>query len=841
VTDGLWQDVRYAARSLARRPLVTAVAVLSLALGIGVNSAIFSAFDHMLLRHLSVPSAEEIVLITSPGPRPGSNSTSGAGDVDAIFSHPLFRDLERLTRFGLSGIAAHRDFPANLAYRGQTISGEGELVSGAFFPLLGIVPAVGRLLTPDDDGAPGAHPVVVLSYRYWSTRFGSNPSVIGEPLVINGQPMTIVGVAADGFTGMTAMQLPQVFVPLAMADVMRPGWKGREQRNDHWLYLIGRLAPGTTREQAQAQLKVPFSTIIREIEYPAQKSGIGSDRDRAQFQARTIVLQEGGRGRSRGRDELSRILVLMFAVTGFVLLIACANVANLLLARAADRSPEIALRLSIGASTTRLVRLLLSEACLLGIAGGVAAIAVCSATVRLILWLLPTDDSRALDLAVDGRVLLFTLALGLATGFFFGLFPALHGVRAGIAAGLQAQSGRTSGSRGSSRLRAALATAQIAAATALLAQAGLFIVSMVNVARVDLGIRTDGLMTFSVSPYLNGYTTAQSIALFDQIEDSIRGLPGVVSVTQSTIPLISNSSSSRNVTVEGFDRGPDVDTIANYASVGTDYFKTVGIAMLEGREFTRADAGLPVTVTIVNEAFARKFNLTRHAVGTRMALGASDRPTLDIEIVGLARDARHGRVREAAPPQFFMPYRQQAQVGSIAFYVRTSGDPQQLLSSIAATVGRADRNLPIENLRTMPEQLRNGVSQDRVVATLSTAFAALATLLAGVGLYAMLTYSVARRVREMGIRIALGARRGDVQRLIFTHVGHIVVAGGAVGVALAIGLGQLGKSLLFGLSGAEPAIVGTATIVVVAVAVLAGLGPARRASLVNPVDALKAE
>jgi predicted permease len=650
--------------------------------------------------------------------------------------------------------------------------------------------------------------------------------------------MTIVGVGPAGFTGLTTMESPRVFVPLAMADAMRPGWSGREQRNDHWLYLIGRLAPNTTLGQAESHLRVPFATIIRDIEYPAQKRGMG-DRDRAAFQTRTIVLQPGGRGRNVGRDQIARIVVLLFSVSGLVLLIACANVANLLLARAADRSGEIALRLSIGSSTARLVRLFLSESCLLGVAGGMAAIGVCAVTLRSIEWLLPTDGGE-LDLSIDARLLLFALALGVASGLFFGFFPAMHAVRASIAAGLQGQSARTSGTRGSSRLRSALAGTQIALATALLAQAGLLIVSLANLARLDLGIRPEGLATFSISPYLNGYTNAQSTALFDRIEDSIRGLPGVVSVTQSTVSLLGNSSSSRNVTVQGFEGGPDADTVASYASIGADYFKTLGIPLLQGREFTLADAGERVTAAIVNQAFARKFNLIGREVGTRMALGAGNRKTLDIEIVGLAGDARYDQVREAPPPQFFMPFRQ-TPVASITFYVRSAGDPRQLLPSIAATVARADRNLPIDNLRTMSDQVWNSVSQDRVVATLSSSFAGLATLLAGVGLYAMLAYSVARRVREMGIRIALGARGADVRRLIFAHVGRITIVGGVIGFGMAFGLSRLAQSMLFGVTGSPPAIVGAAAAVVVVVACMAGVVPARRAARINPVEALRSE
>jgi putative ABC transport system permease protein len=835
--DSFFKDVRYAARSLAQRPLVTIVAIVSLALGIGVNAAIFSGFDRIVLRHLPVPDADQIVLITSPGPRPGWNSVSGAGPKDAIFSYPLFRDLEHITGAGLAGIAAHRDVSVNLSYRGQTQSGLGELVSGGYFPLLGAPPTLGRLFTPDDDRAPGAHPIVVLSHQYWSTRFGSNPAVIGEALVVNGHSLTIVGVAAERFTGITLMESPQVYVPLMMADAMRPGWTRRELRNDHWLYLFGRLDAHTTLAQAQERLRLPFASIIRDIEYPAQKSGLGSDRDRAAFQARTIVLEEGGRGRTMDRAPISRALILLFAVTGFVLLIACANIANLLLARAADRSPEIALRFSMGASIAGVGRMLLTEACLLGLAGGVAAIAVCDATLRWMMWLIPDDG---IDLAVDAPVLLFAVSLGLISGVLFGIFPAIHGVRASTTAGLHAQPGRTSGSRGRSRVRAALATAQIALATALLAEGGLLILSLVNIARVDLGIRPDGLLMFSISPFLNGYTAVQSQGLFEQVDRSLRGLPGVVSVTQSTIPILGNSSSGSNVTVQGFVAEPDADTVANTATIGEDYFQTLGIPLLQGREFTASDSGNKVTVAIVNEQFARKFHLSGHAVGTRMALGAGTRTGLDIEIVGLVRDARYSQVREAPPAAFYTPYRQ-SPVGSITFYVRTSGDPRTLLSSIASTVARADRNLPVDNLRTMTAQINENVSQDRVITTLATSFAGLATLLAGIGLYATLAYSVSRRMREMGIRIALGARGTDMHRLIFGHVASITVVGGAIGIAMAVTLGRLSQAVLFGVGGPQPSVMAAAAAVAIVVAFAAGIVPARRAALVNPVEALKAE
>ena len=837
--DSLFQDVRYAARSLARRPLVTAVTVLSLALGIGVNSALFSVFDRLLLRRLAVASPEQLVLITSPGPRPGGTSTSGAGRNEAVFSYPLFRDLERLTGLGLSSIVAHRDFSANLAYHGQTQHGQGLIVSGAYFTTLGLIPAAGRLLTPDDDRAPDGQPVAVLSHAYWTSRFGARPGIVGDTLYINGQPMTIVGVAPDGFTGTTAMESPQVFAPLAMSARVSANPE-RENRRNHWLYVFGRLSPGVSREQAESRLNVPFTALIRDVEYPLMRGGLASDRQRADFQARRLFVRDGSRPRNAESGRLQTLAIVLFGVTGFVLLIACANVANLLLARATDRSTEIALRLSMGASSLRLMRLLLTEACLLGVLGSVAAVAVSKATLGRLITLVPVDDRATIPFVVDGRVLVFTLLLGLVTGLGFGLLPAVYGTRRTVADAIHAGAPRASTSRAAMRMRTTLATSQIALATALLATAGLFIVSLVNISRVELGIKTEGLMSFRIEPYLNRYTNDQTRALLDQIEDGVRALPGVSSVSESTIVLLGNDGWQQNVSVEGFNPGPDDDVQTDSAFIGANYFATIGVPLLAGRDFTRADAGASSKVAIVNEAFARKFHLDSRVVGAHLALGRGPKKALDIEIVGLVRDARHTAVRENNPPQMFLPYRQGV-IGSITFYVRSTLDAAQIVPAIATVVARADRNLPLDNVRTMREQVWNSVTAERVLATLSSSFAALATILAGIGLYAMLAHIVARRMREMGIRIALGAQRRDVARLIFMHVGRITLIGGTVGAALAVAFGRVGRSVLFGLDGSAPAIVSSAVVLVVAVAFAAGFAPARRASLVNPVEALRAE
>ena len=484
MTQNLWQDVRHAVRGLARRPLVSGVAIVSLALGIGVNSAIFSAFERLILRRLPVPAANELVDLRVSGPRPGNRSSGDGGRLESVVSYPLFKDLERLEGTGLASVFAHRDFGASVSFAGQSSQAEGILVSGTYFSSLRLTPALGRLLGPEDDRVEGGHPVVVLAHAYWSTRFGADRSVVGSPLVINGEPMTIVGVAPEGFSGTITLDAPEVFVPLAMARTARlhADWDGFNARNDHWLYVSARLAPGTSRSQAEQLTNARFAVLTREVEFPLLRSGLGTN-GRTEFLARRLMLDDGARGRNAGRDEAQLVLVVLFAVTGLVLAIAAANVANLLLARGADRAPEIAVRLSLGASSSQLVRLLLIEAVALGALGGIGAVAVAQMTLTGLMTMFPPEDSAMLDFGVNTPVLLFSIATGLLTGLVFGLAPALHSVRASVAGGLQAQPGRASASRGTRRLRTSLATAQIALATALLAQSGLFLASLVNLSR----------------------------------------------------------------------------------------------------------------------------------------------------------------------------------------------------------------------------------------------------------------------------------------------------------------------------------------------------------------------
>jgi predicted permease len=831
-------NFRLALRTLFKTPFVTAVAIVSLALGIGANSAIFSLFNQMLLRPLPVQEPDQLVNLSAPGPKPGSQQCNNAGGCDAVFSYPMFRDLERVQTV-FTGIAAHRTFSANLAIRGQTFSGEGMLVSGSYFPVLGVQPALGRLLTPDDDRTPGSHFVVVLSHTYWRTRFDQSPAILNESLVVNGHPMTIVGVAPRGFDGTTLGTRPQVFVPISMRELLVPMWKGLDNRRSYWAYLFARLKPGVSPEQARAGINVPYRAIVNDVEAPLQKGM--SDQTMARFKAKEIGVEPDARGQSSLHREARAPLLVLLSVTGVVLLIACANIANLLLARAANRANEMAVRLSIGASRRHLVAQLLTESCLLAACGGLGGLLVARWTLQMLAAILPAETAGTVAFELDPGLVAFAAALSLATGVAFGLFPALHSTRPDLVSTLKGQTGQATGARSASRFRTTLATAQIALSMALLVCAGLFTKSLFNVSRVDLGVKVDNLVTFSLSPELNGYTPERSRALFERIEDEMAAVPGVTSVSAAIVPLIAGNNWGNSVSVEGFQAGPDTDTHSFYNEIGPGYFRTVGIPLLSGREFTRADAFGAPKVAIVNEQFAKKFNLGLDAVGKHIGSGTGSAAKLDIEIVGLVKDAKYSEVKQEAPPLFVRPYRQDERLGFNTFYVRTSLDEQQLLATIPAVIRRLDPNLPIESPRTMTMQVRENVFMDRLISSLSAAFAGLATLLAAVGLYGVLAYTVAQRTKEFGLRMALGADAARVRGMVLGQVGWMTLVGGLIGTAAAIGLGRLAQSLLFELKGYDPLVLGVSVVLLTLVALGAGFVPAHRASRLDPMRALRYE
>ncbi|MCL4812524.1 MAG: ABC transporter permease [Vicinamibacteraceae bacterium] len=828
-------NVKLAFRTLLRTPFVTLVAIASLGLGIGATAGIYSLFNQLLVRPLPVPAAHELVNLTAPGPKPGSQSCNNAGDCDVVFSYPMYRDLERQQDV-LWGLAAHRAFGANLAARGQTESSEGMLVSGNYFQILGLTPAAGRLFSPQDDRTVGGEPIAVLSHAYWRRRFDQSLDVLNSPITVNGQVLTVVGVAPAGFTGTTLGTSPDIFVPITLRARLEPGFNGFDNRRSYWAYLFGRLKPGVTMDQARAALNVPYRAILTEVEAPLQRGM--SDQTMARFKTKDIGLEPGQRGQSSVPAETKTPLMLLLGVTVLVLLIACANIANLLLARSVARGGEMAIRLSIGASRRHLFVQLLTESLVLAACGGLAGVAIAYGTLRFMAWLLPPDAAGMVNFSLDTAALTSTAIITVATGVAFGLVPALHATRANLASALKGQSGQPSGARAAARFRTTLATVQMAFAMTLLVAAGLFTRSLFNVARVDLGLDADRLVTFAVSPELNGYTAEQSMQLFERLEDELAAQPGVVGVSASMIPLLAGNNWGSDVSVEGFTSGPDIDANARFNELGPAYFRTLGVPMLAGREFTRADVLDAPKVAIVNQQFAKKFNLGANPVGKRMAVGGRE---LDIEIVGLVRDVKYSEVKDPVPAMFFIPFRQDRGIGGLAFYVRAAGDPDPVLAAVPRLVAQLDPNLPVEDLRTMHEQVRQNVFLDRFVTMLSIAFASLATLLAAIGLYGVLAYTVAQRTRELGLRMALGAAPAHVRGLIIRQVGRMTLVGGLVGLAAAAWTGRAAEAVLYELRGWDPVVLVTAGTLLTAVALGAGFIPALRASRVDPMTALRYE
>jgi predicted permease len=835
--DNLARDIRHSMRMLVRSPFVTTVAVVSLALGIGANAAIFSVCTQLLLRPLPVPQPDRLVNLAAPGPKPGSRSCGLAGDCETVFSYPMFRDLERV-QTPFVGVAAHRHFDVNLADRERTTHGQGMLVSGSYFPVLGLRPTLGRLLGPSDDRAIGESPVVVLSHDYWVRQFGGRSDILDSTLGVNGQSMTIVGVAPEGFDGTTLGRKADVFVPITMRWLMQSGRNpDHANRRSYWIYLFARLKPGVSIAHARSTIGAAYHAIVNDVEAPLQP-GL-SDDTMARFRAKDILVTSGARGQSNVTVDLRGPLALLLGVTTLVLVIACVNIANLLLARAAARSTEMATRLSIGASRRHLVAQLLTESSMLAFAGGLASALVARWTMDLVRSLIPAEKVT-LPLQLDASAIVATGAMVIGTGLFVGLLPALAATRSDILPALKSQAGQPSGSRWAARFRAGLATAQIALSMVLVVLAGLFAKSLDNITRVDPGLRVDGLVTFAIAPERNAYPSARTAQIVERIEDELAALPGVTTVTSAQAALLSGNGYYDSVFVEGFDVGPDTDTDTSYDEIGAGYFRALGVPLIAGREFARSDSLTSAKVAIVNETFARKFNLGRNAVGRRMSREGT---VLDTEIVGLVKDARHLTVKDTVvPPMLFLPHRQNARLRRMTFYVRTSLPPDQIMGAIPQVVQRVDPNLPVETLRTVHRQMREETMVlERVMSVLTASFAMLATVLAAIGLYGVLAYTMARRTHEIGLRMALGATRGRVRRMVLGQVGAMALIGGGIGALAALAVARAAQGLLFQLQFHDGRVFAAAAVVLTLVALAAGFVPADRAARVDPMRALKYE
>ena len=838
----LLPSLRYAVRVLVRSPGLTITVVLMLALGIGATTAMYSLLHQVILETVPVPQPDELVSIRSPGPKPGTTRGDIAvgGDGSMLFSYPMYRDLEREQR-GFSGLAAHYAFLANMSNGEQTILQGAVLVSGNYFATLNLQPALGRLIGPQDTPRVGESLVVVLSHRYWQDQLGGNPDVIGETLMVNDQPLTIIGVAAEGFSGTMRGWESWAFVPLTLRWLMQP----EEPRNDdnrqaYWLNLFARLKPGVSIERAQAELNGLYRGILKGVEGP-NLVGL-SDQQKAQYVEGSIALDPGARGQRYTPVRASDPLTLALGATVFVLLIACVNIANLLFARGASRSGEMAIRASVGASRMRLLGQLLAESTMLAVIGGLLSLPVAIATLRVISSLAPGGLGGRFVAALSPSVMLFAGGITLATVVVFGLIPALSTGRADPGNVIKAQSAQSPGGRGVTRIRSALVALQISLSLVLLVLAGLFTKSLINVSRIDFGMDVDSLVGFSVTPLLGGYSGERLDAFFDRLREELAAQPGVESVASVAFPLFYGYMLGTGVTVVGAEQQSGDNFAQANPMVSPGFFATTSIRFLAGRDFTKSDSTPEPTVAIVNESFVRKFNLGADAVGTTLRFGGRYVPQGAVQIIGVVADARYSAIKGDVQPQVFTPRPPlDTQFVALFYYVRGALDADTLMRTIPGLVEHIDPKVPVSNLVTLRRYVTSNTRFDRLMSLLSATFAGLATVLAAIGLYAVLAFNVTQRKRELGLRLALGAEPANLRRLVLAQVGRMAAIGGAIGLVGALALGRVAGAVLFGLSGYDPFVLGTAVGVLAVVVLAASWLPAHRASNVAPMEALRYE
>jgi predicted permease len=833
--QSLWKDVRFGLRMLAKSPGFTAIAVITLALGIGANTAIFSLMNQVLLQRLPVKNPDELVIVRAPGPQTGHVSTDG--DSAESFSYPMYKGL-RDTNSVFSGILARYRFSASVASHGQTDRASGEVVSGNYFEVLGVRPAIGRMFSQDDDRVPGSQPVVVLSHAYWTRHFGDDPSVLNKVLLINNVEMTVVGVSQSGFTGVQVGKIPDLFVPMMMTQQMTQYGETLDKWNDYWMTLLARRKPGISEKQAEAGINAVYRPLLEE-QLPQIKSAWNEDK-RQKFLDKKILLSSGARGRTIVQRDSGSQIITLFVMVALVLLIACTNVANLLLARGASRQREFAIRTAMGASRGRMIRQLLAESLICAFGGGALGILLGTWLMRILTPIVVANAGiQGLTEKLDPSVLTFAIVATLLSGIFFGLIPAWRVTRMGVSDVIKDQGSTSSASVSHVGFRKVLVAGQVAFTMLLLAGAGLFMRSLWNLRNQDLGLKTDNVITFSIQPSLNGYDTPRSIALFDQLRARLAALPGVRSVGTGDVPTLSGDDEGSNITVEGGPQLAEELQDVDYDSVSAGYFSTLGVPLLSGREFTEADGATAPKVAIASEAMVKRFFPGRNPLGAHFAFGGGNKVKPDIEIVGVVKDVKQEHVSSAIQPYVYIPYAQRPKLTGMTFYVRSTQDPLLLGSALQGEVRQMDANLPVYDLKTMERVVEEDLFSARMVAVLSASFAGLAALLAALGIYGVLAYVVVQRTREIGIRMALGAMAGQVRLLIVKEVGSMVLIGVGVGVPLAYGLARFSESLLYGVHASDPAVYALGLGLIGLIALAACFLPARRATRVDPLVALR--
>ena len=844
--DDLWCDLRYAARILRKSPGFTAIAVGSLALAIGANTTIFSIANTMLYERLGVPHPEQLRLFTLIGDKNVAVHSSW-GNWDRLpdgrsifnsFTYPIYKQLKKDNRV-LQDIFAFKDIGrANVTVDGEARAVQLELVSGNFYEQMQVTPALGRAILSSDDSVPAGGAVAVISDGFWQRSFGRSPEVIGKVINVNTIPVTIIGVNPRGFTGAKSVQSsPELFMPLSMIPLLHAELTGGpllSNTRTFWVQLMARTRPEIPVAQAQIALNLAVTAAIRNTTTPKQDDTMPQ-----------LTLDDGSRGLNFAARNFAKPIYVLLALVGFVLLLACANIANLMLARASARQREMGVRLALGAGRSRILRQVLTESLMISFMGGIAGLFFYlmgrSEVPKLFVNAWEQPD---LNLSFHWRVFLFTAAVTILTGIIFGLAPAWSATKAEIGTALK-EGGKTATKHRKAWSGRAIVAFQIALSTMLVVGSALFIRTLINLNSIDPGFRADHLLLFDINPPSKQYPAPKDVALHVRLEEALRSVPGVQSVTLTDNPLVANNMSDSDFIIEGapkveHKRG-DQSGSASLADVGYDFLPVMGIPVIAGRAFTPQDINSTQRVAVVNQTLVREFFPHDNPIGRRFSLDGDPKNQRWIEIVGVVGDTRYTNLKEESQAVHFDLYNQLQQIGGATYTIRTQMSPEAITPSLRAAIQRIDPNLPLMDIRTQQQQIDATTQQERVFASLTAGFGLLALALACVGIYGIMAYTVSQRTNEIGIRLALGAERRQVRGMVLREAGWLASFGVIAGLAVALGLAQLVKSMLYGLKAADPASFTGAGCLLLGVALIAAWIPAMRASRVEPMEALRHE
>ncbi len=827
------RELRYAFRSLMKTPQFTGIAVLTLALGIGANTAIFSLLDHLLFRNLAVTEPERLVRLEIPGVFAGA--TWGG---DYCIDHPMFRDLEAAPKDLFLGVAAVFHAAVSVSVDGATERGTAMLISGSGFGVFGLQPAAGRLFTEADDQHPGGHPLVVLSHGYWKRRFQLDPAVVGKSILVNNRPMTIIGVGPEGFRGTDFDSSPEVYVPMRMKAWITPTWDELDNPVYRWLQVYARLAPGISRQQAEERVQLLKDTPFQRY---LQRAPVREDRFVKEAAARRVLLLPAGKGFSPiladGRDPLFIMMGLVFCV----LLIACANISGLLIARFLRRQKELAIRLAIGAGSGSILRLIIMESLLLSAGGCLLSLVFAEWGGSLLIANLPDGGlNTIMDTVVDLRVLLFTIGTSFLVAAIFSLAPSLSFNFGGMLPALKQGAGNVSAGAGGMRLRKLLVAGQIAICLPVMLGATLFLRTLNNIHQQDLGVGVRNVIQFQVDPLLNGYEPQRIQAFYRQLSTELGAMPGVEAVGLAHSGMFTGDSSSATMTAPGEEPPAGRNRSVLLNRVSPSFFQTMGIPILLGRPIAESDTG-SARVGVINEETARRFFGSQNPLGRQLCFGLGKDDSRCAEIVGVVRNAKQSHAREDQQAIFYSPYMQASDTGELTVYMRGSVPAEQMFAIGRQILRRLDGNLPLFNMRRLEDQLIEDLVVERLLSGLTTSFGLLSTLLAAIGLYGVMAFLVASRTKEIGVRMALGAQTDRVVGLVLRDAGWMVAVGVFVGLPLCYLLGMALQSQLYGVEPWDPVAIASASLVLLGAASCAGIIPASVAARVNPMTALRNE